>query len=397
MARIETINGCAHSEPSVFPRNWKESGASTEIDWRIQYYFFDPQYAERWPNGKLCIVKGMNEVKGLAERRKITATLLDLAINDLREGWNPISKDYMLDQSIDYNSLNPDLPFIKAFRLANQKMACSENYRQEVGYVINRIEKAASKQKFTSSIENLKRRELKALLQECKFTAKYFNHAKAYLSSLFNELVEDECCDTNLTRDIRKKKVVKEVRRILSPDQLEAVMNYLKVNYYEFWRYAQIFMHSGGRSSELLTVQTKDVDLDNQEYTVLIKKGKQYKRVVKVILAEVLPLWREVMYKAKDNDYLFSEGLEPGQKSIRFDQISKRWRRLVKKSDSIVMNGRALKVSADFYTLKHSMLDSLPIEVAQKLASHTSSRTTAIYQVNKEKRDREELKRLRIA
>ena len=39
-------------------------------------------------------------------------------------------------------------------------------------------------------------------------------------------------------------------------------------------------------------------------------------------------------------------------------------------------------------------LDSLPPEVAQKIASHTSLKTTRIYQVNQDKRDREELKKL---
>jgi site-specific recombinase, phage integrase family len=42
------------------------------------------------------------------------------------------------------------------------------------------------------------------------------------------------------------------------------------------------------------------------------------------------------------------------------------------------------------------MLDNLDSDTAMLLASHTNKNTTAIYQVNKAKKDREMLKQLKI-
>jgi len=146
-----------------------------------------------------------------------------------------------------------------------------------------------------------------------------------------------------------------------------------------------------------MTVKLEDVDIDNQEYIAMIKKGNQHKEKIKVILPFVLPLWKELIAQASHGDYLFSRNLEPGPNRINDDQVGKRWRRLVKKSDSILDgDGEIMKITADFYSLKHRMLDGLPIEIASLLASHTSTRTTAIYQVGKEKRDREKLKNLEV-
>ena len=126
-------------------------------------------------------------------------------------------------------------------------------------------------------------------------------------------------------------------------------------------------------------------------------KGSHPQETTKVILQEVLTLWKEMMHNAKPNDYLFARGLVAGDKPIQPYQITNRWLRLVKRSDDIKdQNGKLLKVTADFYSLKHSFLDTLPEEMARLLASHTSSTTTAIYRVNEEKRNLELLKNMKL-
>jgi DNA-binding transcriptional regulator WhiA len=70
---------------------------------------------------------------------------------------------------------------------------------------------------------------------------------------------------------------------------------------------------------------------------------------------------------------------------------------LVKNSNKIKYeDGNVVKITADFYSLKHSFLDSLPKNIAMLVASHTNSKTTAIYRVNEAKNQREELKNLKI-
>ena len=70
---------------------------------------------------------------------------------------------------------------------------------------------------------------------------------------------------------------------------------------------------------------------------------------------------------------------------------------MVKKSDKIKdTHGKTIKVTADFYSLKHSLLDLLPEDIAMQIASHTNSKTTSLYRVNAEKRKRERLKKISL-
>lgn len=69
------------------------------------------------------------------------------------------------------------------------------------------------------------------------------------------------------------------------------------------------------------------------------------------------------------------------------DIVTKFWKKNVKDR---------LGIESDFYALKHYMLDNLDSDTAMLLASYTNKNTTAIYQVNKAKKDKEMLKQLKI-
>lgn len=394
--RIMLPNGCSMSKPSVYPPNWENGGVSLiKINWRIQYRFYDPNHPRQV---KLCVVKNMNEFKDLNERREITRAIIADQIQENKKGYNPILKKYTELPKEYFSELHPDLPFLIALRLVQKKMSISKSQKQQLKWIINRMDKAAKKLKFGEiTISELKRRHLKNIFDYMNMPNNYYNRAKGYLSSLFSELVEYECLETNITRDIRKKKIIQREREILSKDHFEAVMKFLKRDHYNFYRYARIFSYSGSRSSELLRLKAKDVDIENQEYQIIIKKGNQQREQTKVILKVAIPYWKEVLKNANPNDYIFSKNLEPGPEPIRSYQITKRWYRLIKKSKNVIdENGKTIKITADFYSLKHSFLDSLDPETAQKMAAHTNAATTAIYQVTREKRDRERLKELDI-
>ncbi|WP_181566770.1 tyrosine-type recombinase/integrase [Aequorivita sp. CIP111184] len=320
------------STPSVNPKNWKSGGATLlKKNWQIQYYFYSANNEKR----KLVAIKGMNEFNNLEDRRAITQGLIEDEIENNKSGYNPFTKTFV--SPVDINAdLHPYLDFISAFRIAASKIRCTKKHRKELGICINRLEKKVAKLGLRKVvIEQLTRRQLKQLLESCNLPDNYFNKYLSFLSSLFGELVEYECCEHNIVRDIRKRKIIKKQREILSSEHHKAVMKHLYVNHYEFWRYARIFLFSGARTTELFRVQAKDVDIENQEYNTTIAKGSNPHEVTKVILKEVIPLWNELLENTKPNSYLFSKGLKPGIKPISSSQITRRWSRLVKKSDDI--------------------------------------------------------------
>lgn len=405
-------NGCSCSTPSVNPKDWKTCNKSAlEKDWRIQYYFYDPNF----PKPKTPIViKGMNSFKDLASRREITKALIDDELQALKDGYNPYLKKFTKEKpQIEKPKLNRDLKVIEAFRLAHGKIKGTPEHLDQVRYAINRFEKAINELQLSEvTIYDFKRSQLKEALDYIDLTDNYYNKFKAYFSSLFVELIEYECCETNLTRDIQKRSIVKKQREFLEVDKLNLVLEYLRLNYPEFYLYGKIFFYSGARSRELFSVQMKHVRIEKQEYDLLIKKGKQYVWETKVIIQDAIPFWTEIVQKCKSkDDYLFSYGLVPGTEKNNSKQVTIRWRKHVKNKVAFYrdklwfiddLKQRNISdyesITADFYAMKHTFLDLLDSmnQDAMGMASHRKDNTTKIYTAGRERRKNESLKSIRI-
>jgi integrase len=223
-------------------------------------------------------------------------------------------------------------------------------------------------------------------------TASY-NKYRAYLMMLFSELLEIEAIDFNPVKDIKKKTETVKIREELTINQRSIVNKFLQEKHYSFWRMMQIFFHSGSRITEIMRVQVKDIDIDQQRCKYLVKKGTQRKEVHRAIKDSIIHLWIDLVKNAHPDDYIFSRGLVPGAIKIRPDQISKRWYRLIKKNKNLV------KITADFYSLKHSNSDEtaalLDINDAAAHNSHSSPVITMKHYAQGEKdRQMERIKKV---
>jgi hypothetical protein len=124
-----------------------------------------------------------------------------------------------------------------------------------------------------------------------------------------------------------------------------------------------------------MNVKKSDVDLNNQRFKVTTLKGGIYREVWKPIKVTVLPLWKELVYKARIDDYLFGKGLIPSAAAILPSQVTKRWKRYIKNK---------LGIEADLYSLQHlnftEMMDllseSTELRKAQEIVIESSSHTT---------------------
>ena len=380
-------NGCTCSELSIFPKNWDKKGADLKKVWYIQYYFHDPEFKDKFPYGCLRMVKGgLNRLNTLEDRRKGIQMLRDELLNMLiNEGYNPITKQSIAPVIADYE-IDPNTLFIPALKKAAEKLKLVASTKSDMNSVIKGISTAANQLRYsTLPICQVRRKHIRSILEHIgttnkKFSANRFNKYRSYLMMLFKELVELEATDTNPIREISKQKVVHKMRELLTPDQRIQVDKHLKENNYSFWRFLQIFFHSGARETELLRIQAKDVDLARQRYKLIVKKGRDSRETERTIKDIALPLWEELMKDCTSESFIFSEGLNPGLKQIRADQIPRRWRTWVKKP---------LGITADFYSLKHLNLDEtaamLDIQAAANMAGHTSTVITMAHYATGEK------------
>ena len=389
---MDLPNGCRCSEPKVFPSDWRSKKADLTNPWYISYRFYDANC-----NVKQVSVRGMNRSSTWKERKLDTEIILQALIADLEKGYNPITNNTVSNSVNDStpritpNSLLTDALF---FALESAKNRITRSVYKDTEIVLNYIKDNIDVSGL--KVGNTTRKNVIALLNKIgehkKINSKKkdwsnnnYNHFRKYLGIVFGELVQQEIIISNpVNKDLKKLPTVKRIRVTLTDKERIIVKNTLQKRYPSFYRFVQIFFHSGARTSELLKVKGKDVNLVNQEFKVVILKGGQWIEVKKIIKNIALPFWQEAMKNCTAEDYVFSVDLVPGSTSIDPAQISRRWNTHIKDK---------LKISADFYSLKHLHTDeiakALNLDVAKNLNHQTSNKTAEIYaQGEKERRNK---------
>jgi integrase len=392
-------NDCSYSELWVSPENWKTTKSKSSLlkNWYIQCYFFDPTFKEKYPNG-YPFRKKLNKFKTLDERKAAALFFLE-EIPKLFEqkGYNPITKKFFYNIEENTNSdVGPETLFIEALEFAKSKLVIEKTTASDLKYVMNHFIDSILQLRYdTLKISEVKRKHIRFIIENLEknngaFSAHKFNKYRGYIQMLFSELLEFEAVETNIINDIRKRVQEKKAREVLTDEQRILVKNHLSNNHPQFWVFTQLFFHSGGRITELLRLKVDEVDLQNQLYKTLIKKGKQNIWVKRPIKDIAFPIWRKLIFGANIKDFVFSVGLVPGPESIRRDQINRRWKKHVKDK---------LGITADFYSLKHSNLDEvselLSLEDAALLAGHTNTNMVRqVYAVGEKNRQIERVKKI---
>ena len=410
---IQLPNGCHCGELSVNPKNWKQVGASIKKNWYITYRFYDPAFSEKYPDGKLRMVKGMNGYHRLDTRRKATIDLIEAEMHLLlNDGFNPISNNCTPITSVkslpikppahigrvSNTLIDPNTPIIVALNFAFNKIEVESGTRLDIKSMLKYIGQAAVNLNFEQiEISQLQRKHIRFLLDEVKiirnvFSNSRFNKYRTYLMILLEELMELEAIDGNPAKAIRKKKEIVAIKDLLTDEQRVEVNDYLYANYRNFWQLLHIFFHSGSRVIELCRVKVEDVDIKKQQCKYLLKKGRAWVEVLRPIKNSVIELWEDQIKGAKPGHYIFSVGLKPGINKISPSQITRRWKRLVK-------DNKKLGITADFYSLKHLNTDETAAELDLKDAAAQNSHTSTVitmkhYAFGEKERQNERLKKV---
>lgn len=391
---IQLPSGSYCTELKVNPRNWKTSRNAIKKDWFIYYRLYDPNKLKN-KKGRLVIVKGMNHLNDLETRITKTKELMSSELIKLRNTKLTIKTVEHNTAVIPNCEITTETPFIEAIRKAEKIIHAAPSTKRDLQVIMNLVENSATQLGYSHlPISVVKRKNIKLILLHINETrgdsSHRYNKIRTYLMMIYAELVELELFEANPLREIRKRKTIRKIRSVLSKDSRILLNDYLEKNYYRFWLFMQIFFHSGSRISELMIVKKNQVDLIEQIFRVVIKKGTKYVEIEKPIKNIALKYWKVALENADSNDYLFSKGLLPGPTPIQSYQITKRWYRLVKLK---------LGIKEDFYSLKHLNLDEtaarLDLSNAALMASHTSPHITLKnYAVNEIKRQYDRLRKV---
>lgn len=389
---IQLPNGCRCSELKVNPANWDSSKASIRKPWIIYYRFYDPAQMDRFPKGKLRIIKGMNVFQSLAERQEAVKVLMDVEINELKNlGFNPIAAKRSAPIDVPL-PISPETPFTEALYMSFSKANYNSHTRSHIRSVLKYVAQAASLLHIdVLSIKEVKPSHLLLVLEQCgrlksTCTNNTYNTYIKYLCILFSNILQYRAIEFNPARDLKKKINTKIQRRILTTIECNKIDQEFDTR---FWMFIHIFFHSGSRITEILRVRGEHVDLTRQRVKYLILKGQQYEWVERTIKDIAVPLWKMALKGSASADFVFSKGLKPGPKEIRAEQITRRWRTHVKKK---------LNINRDFYALKHLNSDQtseqLGVNAASIHNSHRSISTTMTYAVNETQGQHERVRKI---
>lgn len=397
-------NGCRRSEIKILPNNLSSltDEQARNVNCFVYCRYYDPAFKHKYPKGfpYRKSINGFTSLKLKIAAAKVMKEDIEMLLD--KELYNPITKEYYNDNDSEFSERT--LVF-DAMEKVQKYIKGSEKYLYEISRIVKNVKPVFKNLGFDNlKISELKKRHIKIVLENSKLTEKNFNKYRIHLKRVFDELIEFGCMEENPCSSIKKKITQQTKREIFDDEKLKYVHDYLKDNYYYFFRYFKIFFYSGARSEELFKLQKKHVRLEQKEYDLLIqKRGGTYQWETKVILPAAIQYWKEILDLAKNDDnYLFSRGMIPGPEKINPWQISRRWRERIKKTDKIKdKNGNTVVVTEDFYSLKHYFLDKLDeaqnIKYSQVMGSHKSDKTTTShYTVNRDKRTRNALKKLDI-
>lgn len=328
--------------------------------------------------------KGMNDTKSHPDRVRITQKLLE----ELTARLHP--KPYQETLGLPDSRMG----FVKALEYAFSILRVDEETRPCVKSCL-KICTAYLKtlQLDQIPIIEVRKRHIKLLLthiqEDRKFSNRSWNSYRSYLMMLFTELDELEIVDHNPAKEVKKKDEAISYRDTLSIHDRQRVKLHLERTQPVFYRFIQIFFHSGTRRNEIMKLRIQDLDLNEGFYKVWTKKGKK-RQVKKVIKTIALPFWRAQVEGYPTHYYVFGKGLLPGPSPIRPEQVTRRWKRHVK--DKLGLN-------VDLYSLKHLNTDETAALLSLQDAARHNSHTTDVitrkhYAFGEQDRQNERLRNL---
>jgi hypothetical protein len=124
---------------------------------------------------------------------------------------------------------------MEALQLAFVKGEFQTKTRENIKSVLKYVERAAILCRLDFvPVNEIKPSHILALLEQCgkikdRWSANSYNAYTRYISLLFSQLLQHQAVEFNPVRGIKKKKTIKNIRPVLSPEECARVDQFTKV------------------------------------------------------------------------------------------------------------------------------------------------------------------------
>lgn len=221
------------------------------------------------------------------------------------------------------------------------------------------------------------------LIQIKRNSTVYRNGLIGHLTTLLNELIQREQLTENPTKGVRMlPELVTRTNMAYTAEQRATLETHMQQQDVEMYRYTRFVYQAFIRPKEIMGIQVRDVDLDNNRIGVHGSIAKGTKQNVKTEYVELTPALREIitdmnLLTLKPTDFLFSRRFLPGPVAIHRNEATNRHRALLEATG--LYNGELTLYSWKHTGVVNAYRAGAEIEWLQKQLRHSSLEQTVVY------------------
>jgi site-specific recombinase XerD len=233
-------------------------------------------------------------------------------------------------------------------------------------------------------ITKIDRQNIESLLDEVEIKGlsnQTINSTKELISTIFNHHIKNyQLKITNPCMGIAKRKVDNARERYLTLEEIEQLKEIIKDDFL-ISLFVDLSLQTGGRFETILTIQKKDVNL--QQKTVTLKNHKAEKTYTGFLQDEVIETLREYMKQLNINDYLISFEAKHNEKLTQ-RHIQHRIKPILDELFNQGLDTKDAKNRVVVHTFRHTFASHLaikgvPIFTIKELMNHAKIDQTLRY------------------
>ncbi len=312
---------------------------SNPSDWYLYFYYLNPdtgkyeRFKERFD---------MNRIHHLPDRKAYAREAMAFVNEQLSKGFNPYTDKKKALPGI-LTSLDALVNALCEKATASAQSPYKLMKRRFADFIVD--SDMAQITMHQVSIITVER--FRSWLQRKGLSTKTINDNIAHLGLFWDAADEVDANPWRKLKPLRaKRNQTEDVFEPITRTEMETIFAYLNGGYRPFARLALMIYYSWARTIELCRLRVGDIDLQENVIHFSAARTKNSKGARVQIVAPLRAVLQEMeLEKYPPNFYLFSDNWMPGSQQKKTNEVSERWRELVK--------GK-LKIDKSMYALKHT-------------------------------------------
>lgn len=283
----------ANNKPLIGPGN----------NWHVYYRFRNPKTGKL---DKFTCKYGINRLKTVAERKNYGNQIIQAVTELLESGYNPFNKvplpvNNSFDDTKTY-TLTEAVYYVLKQKEKRLKTASIKDYNFRLGHFLDWCKTVNIQHNDVTSIT---KKHVIAFLNTLELSNTSVNNYKRALSAIFGYLSKEGIINSNIAKELPTLKSKPKKNTPFTPKQIQNITQHLNTTDPYMVDFIKFVFYGFLRISEIIRLQPKNIDLENNVYRVETKTDVFKTKVLVPQLKDVVLKYMQPDKTYKD-EYLFT-------------------------------------------------------------------------------------------